>query len=92
MYVTILLLRNLIIQEIVSLSGELMMKLKLPLTKLALAIIFLASLLMGIPRVSEAFGAYTGTEYHIPEPVYMLLFGIGLVWIARFGRKNLIKK
>ena len=68
------------------------MKLKLPLTKLALAIIFFAGLFMGIPGVSEAFGDFIGTEYHIPEPVSMLLFGLGLVWIAGFGRKNLIKK
>ena len=68
------------------------MKLNLPITKLALAIMFLAGLVMAIPGVSEAFGVYIGTEYHIPEPVSMLLFGFGLVWIVGFGRRNSRKK
>jgi len=62
------------------------------LTKLALTVIFFTGLFMGMPGVSEAFGVYIGTEYRIPEPVSMLLFGLGLVWVADFGRKNLMKK
>jgi len=68
------------------------MKRKFSRTRWVLIIIFFVGLCIGIPGVSEAVGAYIGTDYHLPEPASMLLFGLSLVCIAGLGRQSLLKK
>lgn len=68
------------------------MNFTLSLTQWILIIIFFIGLYIGIPAASEAVGVYIGINYRLPEPVSMLLFGSGMVCIAGFARKNLLRK
>ena len=72
--------------------GNLIVKLKFSRTRWVLIIIFFVGSCFGIPGVSEAVGAYIGTDYHLSEPASLLLFGCCMVCIAGFGRKNLLRK
>ncbi len=68
------------------------MNFNISLTQWVLMIIFFTGLCIGISGASEAIGAYVGMDYRLPEPVFMLIFGCGMVCIAGLGRKNLLKK
>ena len=68
------------------------MNFNLSLTQWVLIFIIFTGLYIGIPGVSEAVSVYIGMDYHFSEPVSMLLFGCGLVFITGVARKNLLRE
>jgi hypothetical protein len=43
-------------------------------------------------RVLASSISISGSQFTIPEPVGLIILGVGIVGLARFGRKRLIKK
>jgi hypothetical protein len=72
--------------------GDLIMNFNLSVNQWVLIIILIAGLLICIPGVGEAVSVYIGIDYHLSEPVSIMLFGLSLVLVAGFVRKNLPRK